>query len=58
MNAIQNPFVVKGRIPGEYFCDRVLVPLVLLHLNIPRYAVQCTAFANSFQCRDANDFTM
>lgn len=23
MNAIYNPFVVKGRIPEEYFCDRV-----------------------------------
>ena len=24
MNAIHNPFVVKGRIPYEYFCDRVV----------------------------------
>lgn len=23
MNTIQNPFVVKGRIPNEYFCDRI-----------------------------------
>ena len=24
MNVIHNPFVVKGRIPDEYFCDRVV----------------------------------
>ena len=23
MSNIKNPFIVKGRIPSEYFCDRV-----------------------------------